>query len=70
MVKLLQNTYDKNLDYDKENNVIKITNIKPERRADVRKDFAKFLKQQSPVKESLDFDLERYQMLRRAGIIK
>jgi uncharacterized protein YktA (UPF0223 family) len=70
MVKLLQNTYDKNLDYDKENNVIKITNIKPERRADVRKDFAKFLKQQSPVKESLDFDFERYQMLRRAGIIK
>jgi uncharacterized protein YktA (UPF0223 family) len=70
MIKLLQNTYDKNLDYDKENNVIKITNIKPERRADVRKDFAKFLKQQSPVKESLDFDFERYQMLRRAGIIK
>ena len=54
MVKLLQNTYDKNLDYDKENNIIKITNIKPERRADVRSQFAKFLKQQSPVKESLD----------------
>jgi DNA-directed RNA polymerase subunit F len=70
MVKLLQNTYDKNFDYDKENNVIKITNIKPERRADVRSQFAKFLKPQSPVKESLDFDFERYQMLRRAGIIK
>ena len=50
--------------------MIKITNIKPERRADVRKDFSKFLKQQLPVKESLDFDLEKYQMLRRAGIIK
>ena len=70
MVKLLQNTYDKNFDYDQESNIIKINNIKPERRADVRSQFAKFLKQQSPVKESLDFDLERYQMLRRAGIIK
>ena len=31
-------------------------------------EFSKFLKQQSPIKE--DFDFERYQMLRRAGIIK
>jgi hypothetical protein len=68
MVKLLQNTYDKNFDYDKENNVIKITNIKPERRNDVRSQFAKFLKTPTPVKENFDF--ERYQMLRRAGIIK
>ena len=70
IIKPLKNTYDKNFDYDQENGVIKITNIKPERRADVRSQFAKFLKSQSPVKESLDFDLERYQMLRRAGIIK
>jgi len=70
IIKPLKNTYDKNFDYDQENGVIKITNIKPERRADVRSQFAKFLKPQSPVKESLDFDFERYQMLRRAGIIK
>jgi uncharacterized protein YktA (UPF0223 family) len=70
IIKLLKNTYDKNFDYDQENSVIKITNIKPERRADVRSQFGKFLKTTTPVKESLDFDLERYQMLRRAGIIK
>jgi hypothetical protein len=70
IIKRLKNTYDKNFDYDQENSVIKITNIKPERRADVRSQFGKFLKTTSPVKESLDFDLERYQMLRRAGIIK
>ena len=68
IVKLLKNTYDKNFDYNKDTNVIKIANIKPERRADVRNQFSKFLKQQSPIKE--DFDFERYQMLRRAGIIK
>ncbi len=68
MVKLLKNTYDKDFDYDQENNVIKINNIKPERRNDVRSQFAKFLKTTSPVKENFDF--ERYQMLRRAGIIK
>ena len=70
MIKLLQNTYDKNFDYNKDTNVIKITNIKPEKRGDIRSQFAKFLKQQTPVKESLDFDFEKYQMLRRAGIIK
>jgi hypothetical protein len=68
MVKLLKNTYDKDFDYDQENNTIKINNIKPERRADVRSQFAKFLKPITPVKENFDF--ERYQMLRRAGIIK
>jgi hypothetical protein len=68
MVKLLKNTYDKDFDYDQENNVIKINNIKPERRNDVRSQFAKFLKSATPVKENFDF--ERYQMLRRAGIIK
>jgi hypothetical protein len=68
MVKLLKNTYDKDFDYDQENNVIKINNIKPERRNDVRSQFAKFLKTPTPVKENFDF--ERYQMLRRAGIIK
>ena len=68
IVKLLKNTYDKNFDYNEDTNVIKIANIKPERRADVRNQFSKFLKQQSPIKE--DFDFERYQMLRRAGIIK
>jgi hypothetical protein len=68
IVKLLKNTYDKNFDYDQENSVIKITNIKPERRADVRNQFSKFLKASTPIKE--DFDFERYQMLRRAGIIK
>jgi hypothetical protein len=70
IIKLLKNTYDKNFDYDQEKGVIKITNIKPERRADVTRQFGKFLKTTSPVKESLDFDFERYQMLRRAGIIK
>ena len=68
IIKLLKNTYDQNFDYDQENSVIKITNIKPERRADVRSQFAKFLKPVIPVKENFDF--ERYQMLRRAGIIK
>jgi len=68
MIKLLKNTYDQNFDYDQENSVIKITNIKPERRADIRSQFAKFLKPVTPVKENFDF--ERYQMLRRAGIIK
>jgi len=68
IVKLLKNTYDKNFDYNEDTNVIKISNIKPERRTDVRSQFTKFLKQQSPIKE--DFDFERYQMLRRAGIIK
>jgi hypothetical protein len=68
IIKLLKNTYEKNFDYDQENSVIKITNIKPERRADVRNQFSKFLKASTPIKE--DFDLERYQMLRRAGIIK
>jgi hypothetical protein len=68
IIKLLKNTYDQNFDYDQENSVIKITNIKPERRADVRSQFAKFLKPVTPVKENFDF--ERYQMLRRAGIIK
>jgi len=68
IIKLLKNTYDKDFNYDEENSVIKITNIKPERRTDVRSQFTKFLKQQSPIKE--DFDFERYQMLRRAGIIK
>ena len=51
-------------------NVIKIANIKPERRDIVRSQFGNFLKKTDPFKESLDFDLERYQMLRRAGIIK
>jgi hypothetical protein len=68
IIKLLKNTYDQNFDYDQENSVIKITNIKPERRADVRSQFAKFLKTATPVKENFDF--ERYQMLVRAGIIK
>ena len=68
IIKLLKNTYDQNFDYNQENGVIKIANIKPERRADVRSQFAKFLKAATPVKEN--FDLERYQMLRRAGIIK
>jgi uncharacterized protein YktA (UPF0223 family) len=68
IIKLLKNTYEKNFDYDQENSVIKITNIKPERRADVRNQFSKFLKVSTPIKE--DFDFERYQMLRRAGIIK
>ncbi len=68
IIKLLKNTYDKNFDYDQEKSVIKITNIKPERRADVTRQFGKFLKTTSPVKENFDF--ERYQMLRRAGIIK
>jgi len=70
IVKLLKNTYDKNFDYNKETNVIKIANIKPERRDIVRSQFGNFLKKTDPIKESLDFDLERYQMLRRAGIIK
>lgn len=70
IVKLLKNTYDKNFDYNKETNVIKIANIKPERRDIVRSQFGNFLKKTNPIKESLDFDLERYQMLRRAGIIK
>jgi hypothetical protein len=68
IVKLLKNTYDKNFDYNKDTNVIKIANIKPERRADVTRQFGKFLKTTTPIKE--DFDFERYQMLRRAGIIK
>ena len=70
IIKLLKNTYEKNFDYNKETNVIKIANIKPERRDIVRSQFGNFLKKTDPIKESLDFDLERYQMLRRAGIIK
>jgi len=70
IIKLLKNTYEKNFDYNEDTNVIKIANIKPERRDKVRSQFGNFLKKTDPLKESLDFDLERYQMLRRAGIIK
>ena len=70
IIKLLKNTYEKNFDYNEDTNVIKIANIKPERRDIVRSQFGNFLKKTDPIKESLDFDLERYQMLRRAGIIK
>jgi hypothetical protein len=68
MIKLLQNTYDKNFDYNKDTNVIKITNIKPEKRGDIRSQFAKFLKSQTPIKEEQDWEMRR--MLVRAGIIK
>jgi len=68
MIKLLQNTYDKNFDYNKDTNVIKITNIKPEKRGDIRSQFVKFLKSQTPIKEEQDWEMRR--MLVRAGIIK
>ena len=66
MIAGLKNTYDKNFDYSK--NVLTISNIKPEKKIDLIKFFAPY--KQTELTEGLDFDLERYQMLRRAGIIK
>ena len=66
MIAGLKNTYDKNFDYSK--NVLTITNIKPEKKIDLIKFFAPY--KQTELTEGLDFDFEKYQMLRRAGIIK
>lgn len=66
MIAGLKNTYDKNFDYSK--NVLTISNIKPEKKIDLIRFFAPY--KQTELTEGLDFDLERYQMLRRAGIIK
>jgi hypothetical protein len=66
MIAGLKNTYDKNFDYS--NNVLTITNIKPEKKMDLIRFFAPY--KQTEITENEDFDFERYQMLRRAGIIK
>lgn len=66
MIAGLKNTYDKNFDYSK--NVLTITNIKPEKKIDLIRFFAPY--KQTEITENEDFDFERYQMLRRAGIIK
>jgi len=60
----LKNTYEKNFSYS--NNILTINNLPPEKKNDLITFFAPY--QLKPINE--DFDLERYQMLRRAGIIK
>jgi len=60
----LKNTYEKNFSYS--NNILTINNLPPEKKNDLINFFAPY--QLKPINE--DFDLERYQMLRRAGIIK
>lgn len=64
MIAGLKNTYDKNFEYSQ--NILTIKNIKPEKKIDLIKFFSPY--KQTEVTESFDF--ERYQMLRRAGIIK
>ena len=66
MIAGLKATYDKNFEYS--NSVITIKNIAPEKKIDLIRFFAPY--RQTEVTESLDFDFDRYQMLRRAGIIK
>jgi hypothetical protein len=60
----LKNTYEKNFSYS--NNILTINNLPPEKKKDLINFFVPY--QLKPINE--DFDLERYQMLRRAGIIK
>ena len=60
----LKNTYEKNFSYS--NNILTINNLPPEKKNDLINFFAPY--QLKPINEGFDF--ERYQMLRRAGIIK
>ena len=60
----LKNTYEKNFSYS--NNILTINNLPPEKKKDLINFFVPY--QLKPINEG--FDLERYQMLRRAGIIK
>ena len=66
MIDGLKATYGKNFDYSQ--SVLTINNIDPSKKKDLMVFFAPY--KQSPIAENLGYDFERYQMLRRAGIIK
>jgi hypothetical protein len=66
MIDGLKSTYGKNFDYSQ--SVLTINNIDPSKKKDLMVFFAPY--KQSTLAEDLGYDVEKYQMLRRAGIIK